>query len=237
MWTGAEIDEAITENTGLVRLLARHTIRRLPASVELDDLVQDGMIGLLDAATKFDPARGDPFPNFAVGRIRGAMLDGLRVNDWFPRSVRTAQKSLDRARRAAAHRLGRAASAAEIAAELQMPIDALQKLIGEAHGAEMLPLDDMYRNDGDDSEGWLERHVLDVSDEPLALLEEKQFEAELAAAMLSLSGRQRDVMKMLYVEDLNLKAVAARIGVTESRACQIRVEIVRRLRAKLCLTA
>lgn len=235
MWTGAEIDAAITEHTELVRRIAWRLNLRLPASVDLDDLVQDGMIGLLDAATSFDPKRGTSFPAFAAERIHGAMLDQMRVNDWVPRTARAAQRAIDRARDAAAQKLGRAPTAIDVASELQMPVEALQRLVGRVRAREMLSIEDLYSEEGG---GWLERNAAgDEATGPLAVLEQNQLQARLAATMLTLTDRERILMSMLYVEDLNMAQAGVRLGVTEARVSQIRAGIVRKLRRGLGITA
>ncbi len=215
----------------LVRRLAHQMIAKLPANVELDDLIQVGMIGLSDALTRFDAAQGVQFETFATQRIRGAMLDELRGNDWMSRGDWRHQRSIEAAVRKLEQRLGRAPHESEIAAEMGLALTAYQELLGKVRGTQLVCLEDMSGDDGD--EDFLDRHVLSDEINPLALLQDRRMREALVAAIKLLPEREQFVMSMYYEEDMNLKEIAAVIGVTESRVCQLHSQSIARLRAKL----
>ncbi len=215
----------------LVRRLAHQMIAKLPANVEVDDLIQVGMIGLSDALTRFDANQGVQFETFATQRIRGAMLDELRGNDWMSRGDRRHQRSIESAVHKLEQRLGRAPHESEIAAEMGLALTAYQELLGKVRGTQLVCLEDMSGDDGD--EDFLDRHVLSDEINPLALLQDRRMREALVAAIKLLPEREQFVMSMYYEEDMNLKEIAAVIGVTESRVCQLHSQSIARLRAKL----
>jgi RNA polymerase sigma factor for flagellar operon FliA len=216
----------------LVKRIAHHMLAKLPANVELDDLVQAGMIGLVDAIQRYEECQQTKFETYASQRIRGAMLDELRANDWMPRSVRKTQRQIDNTIRKLEQHLGRAPSETEIARELGMALPDYQEMLGEAKGGQLIYFDEMSGEDG--NVGYLDRHLPgSASEEPDAKLEEKQFRAALVGAIDQLPDREKLVMSMYYEEDLNFREIAAVLGVTESRVCQLHSLSVSRLRAKL----
>ena len=214
----------------LVRRIAQHLIARLPANVELDDLIQAGVMGLMDAVGRFEESQGVAFEAFASTRIRGAMLDELRAGDWLPRSARKSQRDIENAVHRLEGRLKRAPSEAEIARELGLPIDEYQRVLSDARGAQLVHFDDLGP-DGDDD--YLERHIADVGGDPLALLRNQRFGAALAKGIDDLPEREKLVMSLYYEQDMNLKEIGAVLGVTESRVCQLHSQAVARLRARL----
>jgi RNA polymerase sigma factor FliA len=215
----------------LVRRLAHQMIAKLPANVEIDDLIQVGMIGLSDALSRFDVAQGVQFETFATQRIRGAMLDELRGNDWMSRGDRRHQRSIEAAVHKLEQKLGRAPSEGEIAAELGMKLTDYQELLGKVRGTQLVYLEDMSGDDGD--EDFLDRHVADTEANPLARLSDRKMREALVAAIENLPEREQYVMSMYYEHDMNLKEIAAVLGVTESRVCQLHSQSIARLRAKL----
>ncbi len=208
----------IKQYSPLVRRLAHQMIAKLPANVELDDLIQVGMIGLSDALSRFDAAQGVQFETFATQRIRGAMLDELRGNDWMSRGDRRHQRSIEAAVRALEQRHGRAPSEGEIAAELGMKLAEYQELLGKVRGTQLVCLEDMSGDDGD--EDFLDRHVASEDHNPLALLQDQRMRMALVEAIKNLPEREQYVMSMYYEHDMNLKEIAAVLGVTES-VCQL----------------
>ncbi|MEI6026725.1 MAG: RNA polymerase sigma factor FliA [Betaproteobacteria bacterium] len=212
----------------LVRRLAHQLIAKLPANVEIDDLVQVGMIGLNDALARFDPGQGVQFETFATQRIRGAMLDELRGNDWMSRGDRKHQRSIETAMRKLEHTLGRAPSETEIAAELGMKLSEYQELLGKVRGTQLVYLEDMSGDDGD--EDYLDRHLVDTDANPLSRLSDRKLREALVAAIERLPEREQYVMSMYYEHDMNLKEIAAVLGVTESRVCQLHSQSIARLR-------
>jgi RNA polymerase sigma factor FliA len=214
----------------LVRRLAHQMIAKLPANVELDDLIQVGMIGLNDALSRFDASQGVQFETFATQRIRGAMLDELRGGDWMSRGDRRHQRSIEAAVRKLEQRLQRAPSESEIADEMGMMLGDYQELLGKVRGTQLFYLEDLSGDDGDD---FLDRHVADEGANPLDMLEDHRMRQALVDAIGKLPEREQHVMSMYYEHDMNLKEIAAVLGVTESRVCQLHSQSIARLRSKL----
>jgi len=222
---------AVKHYAPLVRKLASQMIARLPSNVELDDLVQAGMIGLMDALSRYETGHGAQFETFATQRIRGAMIDELRGGDWLPRSVRRSQRSIDTAIHAVEQRLKRSANESEVAAEMGLNLTDYQQLLGEARGAQLVYLDELGGADSED--GFLDRHLGDERSEPSNVLGDTRFRSALIAAIENLPEREKQVMGMYYEHDMNLKEIGAVLGVTESRVCQLHAQAVSRLRSKL----
>jgi RNA polymerase sigma factor for flagellar operon FliA len=216
----------------LVRRLAHHMMAKLPASVEVDDLIQVGLIGLSDALTRFEASQGVQFETFATQRIRGAMLDELRENDWMSRGSRKSQKDIEVAMRRLEHRLGRSPLESEIAADLGMPLAEYQALLSKVRGTQLVYLEDMARRNEDD-DTYLDRHVADSNSDPLVMLGDERLRAALVTAIKGLPEREQLIMSMYYEQDMNLKEIAAVLAVTESRVCQLHSQSIARLRAKM----
>ena len=215
----------------LVRRLAHQMIAKLPANVELDDLIQVGMIGLSDALTRFDAAQGVQFETFATQRIRGAMLDELRGNDWMSRGDRRHQRSIETAVHKLEQKLGRAPSESEISREMGLSLVEYQELLGKVRGTQLIFLEDMNGSEGE--EDYLDRHVADEDSSPLNRLEDQRMREALVEAIKNLPEREQYVMSMYYEHDMNLKEIAAVLHVTESRVCQLHSQSIARLRSKL----
>jgi RNA polymerase sigma factor for flagellar operon FliA len=217
----------------MVRRVASQLAARLPANVELDDLVQAGMIGLVDALSRYESGQGAQFETFAMQRVRGAMLDELRGADWLPRSVRRNQRTIEAAIHRAEQRLGHSPAEAEIAAELGMPLADYQQLLGEARGAQLVHLEDIGGGAAEDGDEYLERYLPPQADEPMSIFGDERFRHALADAIEQLPERERFVMGMYYEQDMNLKEIGAVLGVTESRVSQLHSQAVARLRTRL----
>jgi RNA polymerase sigma factor for flagellar operon FliA len=215
----------------LVRRLAHQMIAKLPANVEIDDLIQVGMIGLNDALCRFDPAQGVQFETFATQRIRGAMLDELRGSDWMSRGDRKHQRTIETAVHKLEQKLGRAPTESEIAAEMGMKLTEYQELLGKVRGTQLVYLEDMSGDDGD--EDFLDRHMVDADANPLGRLSDRKMREALVAAIENLPQREQYVMSMYYEHDMNLKEIAAVLGVTESRVCQLHSQSIARLRTRM----
>lgn len=226
-------DALIRQYVPLVQRLAHHMVAKLPPNVEVDDLIQVVMIGLVDALSRYDAAQGVQFETFASQRIRGAMLDELRDGDWMSRGSRKSQKQIEQAVVRLEHKLGRAPQESEIAAELQMPLAEYQSLLGRVRGTQLLYLEDMGGEGRDDEEAFLERHVADNEADPMSVLKDQRLRSALVAAIESLPERERYIMGMYYEHDMNLKEIAAVLSITESRVCQLHSQAVARLRAKM----
>ena len=214
----------------LVTRIARQLAARLPASVEVDDIIQAGMIGLMDAASRFKADQGAQFETFATQRVRGAMLDELRQNDWAPRTVRRTQRVLDAAIHALEQRLGRAPSEREIAKELGVTLKDYRAMLVEARSGQIVSFEESEENDDGDV---VARHRADASHEPHARLEERRFRESLVTAIEELPERERQLMGLYYEQDLNFREIAGVLGVTESRICQMHTQAVARLRARV----
>jgi RNA polymerase sigma factor for flagellar operon FliA len=221
----------IKQYSPLVRRLAHQMIAKLPANVEVDDLIQVGLIGLTDALSRFDAEQGVQFETFATQRIRGAMLDELRGGDWMSRGTRRQQREIEVAVHKVEQRLGRAPREDEIAAEMGLPLAEYQELLGKVRGTQLVYLEDMSGDDGDDD--YLDRHVADESANPVAMLQDHRMREALVAAIKNLPEREQFVMSMYYEHDMNLKEIAAVLKVTESRVCQLHSQSIARLRVKL----
>ena len=216
----------------LVRRLAHQMIAKLPANVELDDLIQVGMIGLADALTRFDVAQGVQFETFATQRIRGAMLDELRENDWMSRSSRKGQKDIENAIHRLEQQLGRAPKESEIAQSMDLALGEYQSLLSKVRGTQLVYLEDITPGD-DDNGSFLDRHVADADADPFSLLRDDRMRTALVQAIDSLPEREKYVMGMYYEHDMNLKEIAAVLEVTESRVCQLHSQAIARLRTKM----
>ncbi|MCA1978598.1 MAG: RNA polymerase sigma factor FliA [Thiobacillus sp.] len=223
-------DEQITKYAPLVKRIAYHMMARLPASVEVDDLIQVGLMGLMDAVGRFDGTQGAQFESYATQRIRGAMLDELREADWLPRHVRQKSRQIETAIHKLEQRNGRAPTEQEISAELGMPIDQYQSMLGDVKCSQLLYYEDFS---DEDSANFLERYLVDGASDPLAVLEDEGFRDSLIAAIHHLPERERSMMGMYYEQDMNLKEIGAVLGVSESRVCQLHSQAVARLRAQL----
>ena len=216
----------------LVRKLAHYMMAKLPPSVEVDDLIQVGLIGLADALSRYEASKGVQFETFATQRIRGAMLDELRGNDWMSRGSRKSQKEIESTMRRLEHRLGRSPIESEIAAEMGLSLAGYQSLLGKVRGTQLVYLEDMARNSEDD-DNFLDRHVADSSADPMNMLRDNRLRESLVAAIKGLPDREQYIMSMYYEQDMNLKEIAAVLDVTESRVCQLHSQSIARLRAKM----
>ena len=226
-----ETNAMLKQYSPLVRRLAHQMIAKLPANVELDDLIQVGMIGLNDALGRFDAGQGVQFETFATQRIRGAMLDELRGGDWMSRGDRRHQRSIEAAVHKLEQKLQRAPNESEIADEMGMMLADYQELLGKVRGTQLIYLEDMSGDEGDAD--FLDRHVADENENPLAMLQDRRMREALVAAIKLLPEREQYVMSMYYEQDMNLKEIAAVLGVTESRVCQLHSQSIARLRARL----
>ena len=226
-----DINAMLRQYSPLVRRLAHQMIAKLPADVEIDDLIQVGMIGLTDALSRFDAGQGVQFETFATQRIRGAMLDELRGADWLSRGTRKQQRDIETAVHRLEQKLGRAPQESEIAKEMDMTLAEYQDMLGKVRGTQLIYLEDMSGEEGDND--YLDRHVSDEGHDPLSLLQDHRMRQALVDAIKNLPDREQYVMSMYYEQDMNLKEIAAVLGVTESRVCQLHSQSIARLRVKL----
>lgn len=223
-------DQLIMQYAPLVKRMAYHLLARLPSSVQVEDIIQNGMMGLIDAVARFEEGRGAQFETYAVQRIRGAMLDGLRENDWLPRSLRRDMRRIEGAISQLEQRHGRQPTEGELAGALDMALEDYQKMLQEARGYQILHLED-YSGDGDDD--YLDRHLPASDADPLAALLDKNMRDVLIRAIEDLPDREKTVMGLYYEEELNLREIGEVMGVSESRVCQLHSQAIARLRARI----
>jgi RNA polymerase sigma factor for flagellar operon FliA len=214
-------DSLIEEYLPLVKKIGLHLAARLPESVELDDLLQVGMIGLIQARDSFDASQGASFSTYAGIRIKGAMLDEVRRNDWLPRSVQQKIKQVGDAIRCVEARLARSASAQEIADELNISLAEYQQLASELACCRMTSLDD-FETESESMEA-----------DPFARLEESGFKQALVEAIQVLPEKEQLMMSLYYNDELNLKEIGEVLGVSESRVSQIHGQALARVRAQM----
>lgn len=222
-------DELVMAHIDLVRALAGQVGRRLPSHVERSELVSVGLMGLLDAAERYQPAMGVPFDAFARRRIHGAILDALRRLDRAPRSVRRLKRNLDRTLNDLRHRLGREPIEAEIAASLGVSIEEYDRMLDDLSVADL----SVPRGSAADDPDRLLRLAVDGEVSPHAQLEHRELLAHLAEAIGELPARERQILALSYREDLTLAEIGAVVGVGESRVCQLRTQAIARLRSRL----
>lgn len=224
-----ESEQLIAQHTPLVKAIAQSLVRKLPASVELDDLVQDGYIGLLGAILQSTRERESRhFQNYISQRVRGAMLDGLREIDPGTRAVRRAMRRVEQAIQQLSQQLGRSPNEGEVAQSLAMPLADYQRLLQDAHGYTFLSIEDF--NDQDSPADFLDWCMSSQSD-PLAALERKALQRQLLIAISDLSGREEQVMNLRYVDELTMKQIGDRLELSEGRISQIHSQAIAKLRA------
>jgi len=214
----------------MVKRIAYHMLSKLPASVEADDLIQAGLIGLLDAVDRFDDSQGALFETYATQRVRGAMLDELRDADWASRSVRKASRQIETAINGLQQRLQRHPTEQEIAGELNLDINDYFELLNETRGAQLIYYEDLHDKDNDD---FLERFVDELAAGPFEMLSGSKFRKALTQAVVKLPEREKLLMGLYYEQEMNFKEIGAILGVSESRVCQIHGQAIARLRGML----
>jgi len=218
-------DDLIANHVSLVKRIAHHLSARLPDSVDINDLMQAGMIGLLEASNNFDDSRGASFETYAGIRIRGSMLDEVRKQDWTPRSVYRKQREVSDMIRSIEARTGRPAEAQEVADGLGIGITEYHDIVRDAAGCRLFSLNAAQ---DDSSVGYAEpRSATATPDQELS---REQQSAGIAAAIENLPERERLVLSLYYERELNLKEIGEVLGVSESRVCQIHSQAAMRLR-------
>lgn len=225
-------DALIRQYAPLVRRIAYHMLAKLPPSVEVDDLIQVGMIGLAEALSRFEASQGVQFETFASQRIRGAMVDELRGSDWMSRSARKGQKDIENTIAQLEQSLGRAPKESEIAEAMELSLEDYQSLLGRVRGTQLIYLEDLAGS-AEEGEGYLDRHVADAEADPFAQLRDQRMRGALVQAIEELPEREKYVMAMYYEHDMNLKEIAAVLEVTESRVSQLHSQAIARLRTKM----
>ena len=226
-----ERDQILLEQLPTVRYLARRIHERLPQHVELDDLISAGMVGLIDAYSKFDHSKHVQFKSYAQFRIRGAILDSLRTLDWSPRELRRKGRAVEEAIRSVTHKMGRVPAEPEIAREMDMGLREYQQLLGELKGLEIGSLHMERTEDSGDEEL---TYIPGSPDEgPLFRCLQGEMKQLLTDAIEKLPEKERMVLTLYYYEELTMKEIGLTLGVVESRVSQIHSSAVLRLRAAL----
>jgi len=226
----AAMDRVIAQHAPLVKRIAHHLLGRLPNTVQLDDLIQSGMIGLLEAAQKYDASKGASFETYAGIRIRGAMLDEMRRGDWAPRSVHRNARRVAAAIRAVETRKANEASDQEIAAELGVSLDEYFAMLTDTAGRKLFSFDELPTDDSGES---MVASYPESAPGPYEHVQNTAFQERLAEAIRNLPEREQLVLSLYYDDELNLKEIGEVLGVSESRVSQIHTQATLRLRARL----
>jgi RNA polymerase sigma factor for flagellar operon FliA len=229
-------EDLITAHAGLVKRIAYHLMSRLPPSVQVEDLIQAGMIGLIEASRNYDATQGASFETYAGIRIRGAMLDEIRRSDWTPRSVHRKARMVAEAMREIENAEGRDARDVEVAESLDMSLDDYHQILSDSSGARIFSYEELNELGevvpGEQGASSNRRHNA-LNEGPLQGLEKSNFKEALGDAIASLPERERLVIVLYYDEELNLREIGQVLGVTESRVCQIHSQAAIRLRSRL----
>ena len=229
----AEREDLINESLPLIHHIAHRVAVRLPPSVEIRDLFNAGVLGLLDAVGKFEPERGVKFKTYAELRIRGAMLDSLRDLDWAPRSLRKKSKDLEKVYGDLEQRLGRPATDEEVCQEIGGDMDEFHALVDQLHGLTIGSFEDIGDNRHDGSgESFINYYPDDGDNDPYAQFEREELGEILGEVIDTMPERERLVLSLYYYEEFTMKEIGSMLGVNESRVSQIRTKAMLRLRSK-----
>lgn len=220
-----EWEQLVKDHIGLVKKIANHIAARLPSNIQIDDLIQAGMLGLLEAAKNYDPSQGASFETYAGIRIRGSVLDEVRGTDWTPRSVTRKIREVSQAIHDVENSLGRDASNAEVAQYMGISIEEYHAILKDSMAARLFSLDQLEEEQG----------LPGISNgiEPQSTLEQSDFKAALAEEIKNLPQKEQLMMSLYYNDDLNLKEIGAIMNVSESRVSQIHGQALIRLRSRL----
>ncbi|MBO1255213.1 RNA polymerase sigma factor FliA [Alteromonas sp. 5E99-2] len=221
-------NQLVEQHAPLVKRIAHHLIARLPASVLVDDLIQSGMIGLLEAAKNFDGSKGASFETFAGIRIRGAMLDEIRKGDWTPRSVHRNSRSITDAINQVERETGRDARDSEIAEKLNISLNEYHSMLNDVNVGKLIGIEDLGI-----SEDVLSSEQDEGNDGPLADLMQGAFQKALAHSITTLPEREAIVLSLYYDEELNLREIGEVLEVSESRVSQIHSQAMLKLKSKM----
>jgi RNA polymerase sigma factor for flagellar operon FliA len=233
-FTHAERDALILEHTPIIRYVAGRIAMRLPSHVSLEDLMSAGVVGLIDAVDRFDPAQNVKFKTYAEFRIRGAILDELRAMDWVPRSIRRKSGKLEDVYNQLQTQLGRAATDEEVAEELDIDLEDFYHLLDEVKGVNLLSLDDQNGPLGQlDPERILQALNRDSAEDPLAMLGLAELRNQMASAIEGLPEKEKLVISLYYYDELTMREIGEVLGYTESRISQMHTKAILRLKGRL----
>jgi RNA polymerase sigma factor for flagellar operon FliA len=223
-----DCDDLVRQHAPLVKRIAYHLMSRLPPSVQMDDLVQAGMIGLLEAARNYDASQGASFETYAGIRIRGSMLDEIRKGDWAPRSLHRKVREMAKAVQEIEAREGRDARDSEVAERLGVSLDEYYQLLQSANEHRIFSLEEVTANVESITDGLTDRIIGPHED-----LENQSFKEAMARSIAGLPERERLVLALYYDEEMNLREIGEVLGVSESRVCQISSQALIRLRSRM----
>ena len=229
--TYAQRDALIQETLPLIKHIAHRVAIRLPSNVEIRDLINAGVLGLMDAIEKFEPERNVKFKTYAEVRIRGAILDSLRDLDWAPRSLRKKSKDLERMYADLSQKLGRPATDEEVSEAMGENIEDFHELVDQLHGLTIGSFENL--SDSEDSENYINYYPDDGSNDPYMKFESNELTRLLAEAIEELPEKERLVLSLYYFEEFTMKEIGALLGVNESRVSQLHTKATLRLRGKL----
>lgn len=230
--TVVEREHLIDETLPLIKYIAHRVASRLPPNVEMRDLINAGVLGLLDAVDKFDPGRGVKFKTYAEVRIRGAMLDSLRTLDWAPRSLRKKSKSLEKLYADLEQKFGRPATDEEVCEALGQDMEEFHAMVEELNGLTVGTFEDVGDPD-DNSENLINYYPDDGANDPYARFEQQEVTRLLAEAIDTLPEKERLVLSLYYFEEFTMKDIGSVLGVNESRVSQLHTKATLKLRSKL----
>lgn len=222
------VSSLIDEHSALVKRIAYHLGNRLPESVHIDDLIQAGMLGLLEAIRSYDSSQGASFKTYAGIRIRGSMLDEVRRSDWTPRSVHKKARMVAQTIREIENQTGRDARAAEVAESMDLNIDEYHQILQDSVNCRIFSIEELTQ-----SGTTLIDEIGDVEKAPIEGLANVGFKTALTDAIAGLPERERLVISLYYDEELNLREIGEVMGISESRVCQINSQAMLRLRARM----
>lgn len=225
-------EDLILRFAPLIKLIVNRIALRLPPHVDTEDLVNSGVIGLMDAIEKYDPTRGTSFKTYAEFRVRGAILDELRTLDWFPRSIRQKVNRLESAYAELERQLGRAATDEEVAEALHVDLEEFHEILAQASAVSLVSLYDMGREDSGEERSLLEC-IGNGEEDPAGALETQEVYETVGKAIERLPEKERMVISLYYHDELTMKEIGKVLNLTESRVSQIHTKAILRLRAKL----
>ncbi len=223
-------DDLVIQHVPLVKRIAFHLMGRLPDSVLVDDLIQAGMLGLLEAVKNYDQSQGASFDTYAGIRIRGSMLDEVRRSDWTPRSVHKKARMVSEAIREVENKLGRTARDVDIAEHMGVDLETYNQMLQDSLGCKTFSVEELAET-GDSI--FFDDEQTDTRNEPVELLDENDFQQALAKAIMALPERERLVISLYYDEEFNLREIGEILNISESRVSQISSQAMLRLRSRL----
>ncbi len=227
-----DLNELVEQHAVLVKRIAHHLLSRLPASVQVDDLIQAGMLGLFEAAGRFDDSKGARFETYAGIRIRGAMLDEIRKGDWTPRSVHKQSRAITEAIKEIEQTRGIDARDRDIADAMEISMDEYHRLLVDISGSRLFSIEELKgMSDGMEIPGANDAESL--NENPLDIIQRQHFGKYLATVIRGLSDREQTVLSLYYDQEMNLKEIGEILEVSESRVSQIHSQAVLRVRSRM----